>query len=73
MVDQLEITHETYAPAYTYYHIRESNDNTCEAGVDLFDALNFLKHNEALKYNDFLEFCARRIPDNVWNRDQNIP
>lgn len=61
-VDQNLITNNTYSPAFTYYYIREAKDETCEAGVDLYSALDFLKSNGGEKYIDFLEFCPRGIP-----------
>ena len=63
--DQKFITHQTYSPAYTYYHIRKADDETCEAGADLFDALQFLKNNQTKMYDEFLEFCPRGIPGEI--------
>lgn len=63
--DRHLISHQTYSPAFTYYHIRKTNDETCEAGVDLYDALNFLKNKGVKKYDEFLEFCPRGIPEEL--------
>lgn len=61
--DQSMITHNTFSPAFLYYHIRPADDETCESGIDLYDALNFLKYQGVKKYDDFLEFCPRGVPD----------
>ena len=65
------ITNNTSSPAYTYYHVREANDENCEAGVDLYDALKFLKQNNVKKYVDFLEFCPKGIPEEMIIKDSN--
>lgn len=67
--DQKFITHHTYSPAYNYYHIRNVEDETCDAGVDLYNALNFLKIKGVKKYADFLEFCPRGIPKEIFPSD----
>ena len=67
-VDQSKITQNTYSPAFNYYHIRSPQDEKCEEGVDLFDALNFLKFSGAKQYDEFLEFCPRGIPKEILDR-----
>jgi len=67
------ITHNTFSPAFNYYHIREANDETCEAGVDLYSALDYLKSNGGKKYNEFLEFCPRSIPEDIVNSSPYEP
>ncbi len=59
------ITQNTLSPAYNYYHIRKPEDESCEAGADLFEALQFLKNSKARTYEDFLEFCPRGIPEDI--------
>lgn len=67
--DQEYITHQTYSPAYNYYHIRKAEDETCDTGVDLYSALSFLKNKGVKKYVDFLEFCPRGIPKDILPSD----
>lgn len=62
---QKKITQSTYSPAYSYYHVREVDDETCETGIDLYSALSFLKLKGAKKYDEFLEFCPRGIPEEI--------
>ena len=64
-VDQKNITMNTFSPAFNYYHIKGANDESCEAGADLYDALSFLKYNKVKKYLDFLEFCPKGIPEDL--------
>ena len=65
--DRKEITHNTFSPAFLYYHIRPIDDETCESGIDLYDALSFLMQKGAKKYEDYLEFCPRGIPQEIAN------
>ncbi len=67
--DRTYITKQTYSPAYNYYHIRNSEDENCEQGVDLYTALSFLKNTGVKKYVDFLEFCPRGIPEEILPKD----
>lgn len=69
--DQETITNNTYSPAYSYYHIRNAKDETCEAGIDLYEALSLLKYKGVKKYMDFLEFCPRGIPEEIYQSDYN--
>ena len=59
----------TFSPAYNYYYIREANDENCEAGADLYDALTVLKQGKTAKYIAFLEFCPRSIPEELSNTE----
>ena len=63
--DQKFITHHTFAPIYNYFHVRQTTDDDCQLGVDLFDALSFLKNQGAKPFADFLEFCPRGIPKEI--------
>lgn len=67
--DRDYITKKTFSPAYNYYHIRKSEDETCDIGVDLYTALNFLKNTGVKKYVDFLEFCPRGIPNEILKKE----
>ena len=62
--DRELVTRNTYSPAFTYFHIKPAGDKSCEAGASLYDALEFLKYNGAIKYLDFLEFCPKKITGN---------
>lgn len=67
--DRTQITHNTFSPAFLYYHIRPAEDETCESGVDLFDALTFLKEKGVKKYAEYLEFCPRGIPNEIFDNE----
>lgn len=73
LTDQNEITQITYSPAYNYFYVRNSNDDKCESGIDLYEALNFLKSNGAEKYDQFLEFCPRGVPEEIFEINELQP
>ncbi len=70
--DREQITRQTSAPAFTYYHIKPPGDNTCEAGASLYDALSFMKNKGAKKYLEFLEFCPKNLPEDITPEDRTI-
>lgn len=55
----------SYSPSYLYQHVRLLDDETCEAGIDLYDALEFLKQGKQKEFDEFLEFCPRNVPDEL--------
>ncbi len=68
--DRDQITRQTFAPAFAYYYIKPAGDENCEAGADLYDALNFMKYKGAKKYLEFLEFCPKYLPEEITPEDR---
>lgn len=58
-------TPHTYSPSYLYQYVRQIDDETCEAGIELYEALEFLKHSNLKAFDDFQEFCPRNIPNEL--------
>lgn len=62
---QWEITQHTFSPAYTYFYIKDAEDENCQTGADLYKVLDFLKQSGTKTYSDFLEFCPKGIPEQL--------
>jgi hypothetical protein len=56
---------KAHSPAYVYHQLRTSEDRNCEGGLDLYDALEFLKYNKNELFEDFMEFCPKYLPKEI--------
>lgn len=56
-----KIDSNSFSPSFVYNQIRETND--CSGGASLIEALNCLRNNGDLKFNDFGYDCAREITE----------
>ena len=50
------------SPSHLYQNIRTVNDQNCEDGIDLYEALEFIRYNKLKSFDDFQEFCPRNLP-----------
>jgi hypothetical protein len=56
------------SPAYLYHQARSMDDQNCEAGLDLYETLEFFKTYKVEYFEQFLEFCPKYLPQNLQPR-----
>ena len=56
LYDQKSINELTKSPPYLYQHIRTSDDQNCDSGIDLYEALKFVVDHQLHSFDDFKEF-----------------
>jgi len=60
------------SPAYLYHRIKQLDDRTCIGGIDLYDALQFIRINKLELFDDFKEFCAGNLPRSVLTNQSDM-
>jgi len=63
--EQRSIDPLTLSPPYLYQNVRVMDDQTCAEGIDLFEALEFIRFNKLKKFDDFQEFCPKYFPEDA--------
>lgn len=66
--DKNTITQNTFAPGFTYYHVKDQSDSECSYGTWIDDALNFMKTTGAVKYKDFDDSCPTYISSSMYDK-----
>ncbi len=64
-IEKEKIDPLTLSPPYLYQNIRASGDQNCANGIDLFEALEFIRFNKLRKFDEFQEFCPKYVADNA--------
>lgn len=59
--DKTRITNEAFSPLFVYTLIKGKNDNNCQKGGYLSDALEIMKRRGVAKYSSFDVLCASYI------------
>ncbi|MEM1136988.1 MAG: C1 family peptidase [Bacteroidota bacterium] len=59
--DPAVINENAYSPGFIYQMIKDKNDQNCSYGASIFDALNYMKYNGSVKYEDFRPQCAPNV------------
>jgi len=62
-----KIDQEAFSPLFVYLNIKGINDNNCQNGTAISNALNFLKNEGIAKYKDFNFKCASSVPLEIQN------
>ena len=65
LYDQKSINELTKSPPYLYQHIRTSDDQNCDSGIDLYEALKFVNDHQLHSFDDFKEFCPKYLPEEI--------
>ncbi len=63
--DKNTINTNAYSPGFIYQMIKDKNDENCSYGASIFDALNYMKFNGSVKFNDFDQQCSTDVPMNL--------
>jgi hypothetical protein len=69
--DKNTITQNTFAPGFTYYHVKDQSDSECSYGTWIDDALNFMKTTGAVKYKDFDDSCPTYVSSSLYEKAKN--
>ncbi|UZR93621.1 C1 family peptidase [Chondrinema litorale] len=56
--DRETINQNAYSPGFIYQMIKDKSDQNCSFGASIFDALNYMKFNGSVKYEDFKSQCT---------------
>ena len=66
------ITRNAFSPIYLYQNIRITNNENCEALVELQKALEFLKYHKVKKHDSIHEFCPKELPPDLLPDDEGM-
>lgn len=63
--DQEKITQEAFSPLFIYAQIKHAEDNECQRGSQIYDALRVMRDVGAIKYLTFDMLCATYIKEEL--------
>ncbi|MBT29728.1 MAG: cysteine protease [Thalassobius sp.] len=63
--DRETINQNAYSPGFIYQMIKDKSDQNCSYGASIFDALNYMKFNGSVKYQDFSSQCATSVESSL--------
>lgn len=63
MTDPEEIAKEGFSPHFTYLHIKNPKDNTCQDGAYVDDALKLFVEKGVVKLDDYSAECPQQKPE----------
>ena len=69
--DRAFITKEAFSPGFTYYQASKGNDTLCQEGIAIKDAMQMLKYQGAVRYEDFQDECPCTLNDTAIARGLN--
>ncbi len=72
LLTQQQATQNAFSPSFTYTMAKFGFDEECSYGAFIVDALENMKKNGAIKFNDFRGDCPTSIPKMLLPKAQNF-
>ncbi len=67
-----QVNQQAFSPFFTYTMAKFSFDKECMYGAFIPDAMEVMKNNGAVKYNDFQNACATAVPSFLLSKAKNF-
>jgi hypothetical protein len=67
-----QVNQQAFSPFFTYTMVKSDFDEECIHGAHISKALETMKNNGTVKYNDFQNACASKVPSFLLSKAKNF-